>query len=593
MIKPATRNVVIFSVLLLAMFALALAASHTRTKAETDDKTAQQNIASPAFSHESGFYKKSFELTMSCDPDCTIYYTLDGSDPDPEDAAGPAKANNSQDAGAAEPAAPAGTLRYGEPLQIDDASTHENVYSMNTDTSTGFYEDLIRRYSDSGVPHYEAPEEPVDKCTILRAIAVRSDGVTSDESTATYFVGKSTGDYTPCRVISIVTDPDNLFDEKKGIYVTGARFRNYLTGQRERWTKWDGNYYETGIESEREAHFRLFDTDGSTISAKNCAIRIHGNITRAYNQKSFSVFFRDENGQAVTLGADIFGTGYDPEELLLSNGGQNISTKFNNVTVAEALEGSSPQKHFTPAVLFLDGEYWGFYWITELFDEDWLAHYCNVDRTNLVAVKFDITSYYAIRSSDPRTREQQSHVFEEAEQYILSNDMADPDNYAKASSYLDMDDFIDYYAVEAYLGNEDWPRRNKEFWRTWKVADDRYSDGLWRSLYFDYDLALNLDTNGLQWTLKRDDLFAALWENESFRKQFEERICYFADHEFAPDNMEKYVDDYAAAYGPALEKSWERFFADGVYTMDQFNAGMENKKKFFKQRKAIMEKWFR
>lgn len=597
MMKPAMRNVLIFTaVILAAMILCAVAAAEAGTDGDGDKAgaAAQAKIDPPQLSKTSGFYPESFSLTMSADPGCEIFYTLDGSDPDPaaaqdEDTRAEGDANGQASAGAL----PRGTFRYKAPLRISDASAQPNVYSMRTDTSTGFYEDAIRRYSVIGSPDYAPPEKKIDKCTILRAVAADENGALSKETEATYFIGKAAAGYAPCRVISIVTDPDNLFDPDRGIYVTGKKFENYLIRKRTRWSKWDANYHETGKDSERPARFTLFDPDGTPVSEKTCAIRIHGNVTRAYNQKSFSVFFQDANGMPEKLGTDLFGTGYDPEELILSNGGQNNATKCNNVLVARALGDEIPQKHYEPAALFLDGEYWGFYWITERYDPDWIAYYYEVAADDLVAVKFDIDPFYAIRSEDPLTREEESNCFEEAEQFFVESDLSDPAAYAKAGQILDLDNFIDYYAVETYLGNTDWPRRNKEFWRTWQRGSGACSDGRWRALLFDFDLALEPKDRTLQTLLEKDDIFAALWENAGFRRQFEERILSLADHEFSPDSMNPIIDAYTEEYGGALERSWNRFFRAGVFTPEIFRDEMNVRKQFFKQRKTIVTKWFK
>ena len=616
--KPATRTVIIYSALVFLAMAGVLVLHHARSEADTAKQPDIPEATAPVFSAASGFYPEEFDLAMDCDDGWTIYYTLDGSDPIREDApeettaAAAAPADAAAGAATASPAAlPTGAptetaIRYDQPLHIEDASKHENVYSMNTDTSTGFYGDLIRRVTGFGHPEYEAPKERIDKCTIVRAVAVSEEGVCSPESFASYFVDKSVDRYQPCSVISIMTDPANLFDDEIGIYVTGNRFKRYLARSENRWTKWDANYYMDGKESEREARFELFGTDGQSLASRDCGIRIHGNVTRAYNQKSFSVFFHDENGLPAQMGADRFGTGFDPESLLLSNGGQNNSKKYNNVGVAQALGEDYPERHYQPAVLFLDGEYWGFYWVCERYDADWIAYYCGVDRDNIVAVKFDGSVIYAIRSPDETTRQQQSQAYEETLQTLMELDLTTPEGYAKAGQLLDVEAMVDYYALETYLGNADWPTRNKEFWRTWVKEEDASGDSTadssaaatsgdcrWRPLLFDLDLALNLDFNGLQRALDKDDLFAALWDNPDFREQYKERVFYYADEVFPPERMSKLIDQYCDTYGPALGMSWDRFCKNRKNYMDSLRGEMKERKEFFAKRRPVVETWFK
>ena len=83
-----------------------------------------------------------------------------------------------------------------------DKSSDANVYSAVTDISDG----------------YKAPADPVDKAMIVRAIAVDGSGNVSNIATKTYFIGYTQNDYAMnMRVISLVSDPDNLFDDEKGI----------------------------------------------------------------------------------------------------------------------------------------------------------------------------------------------------------------------------------------------------------------------------------------------------------------------------------------------------------------------------------------
>ena len=98
--------------------------------------------------------------------------------------------------------------RYTGPITVQDMTSQPNKYSARTDITA--YTDIL------------APDEGVLKAAVVRAIAVDSQGRTSSIATKTYFVGSTNVDkYKNMKVISLVTDPSNLFDYEKGIYVTG------------------------------------------------------------------------------------------------------------------------------------------------------------------------------------------------------------------------------------------------------------------------------------------------------------------------------------------------------------------------------------
>lgn len=141
-------------------------------------------VRTPSFSAESGFYDSGFALTIDVPDGTTVYYTTDGSDPTTE------------------------SDKYTGSINIKDMTSEPNKYSARTDISA--YTDIL------------APDEGVLKAAVIRAVAVDGQGRKSSIITKTYFVGSANVDrYRNMKVISLVTDPYNLFDYEKGIYVTG------------------------------------------------------------------------------------------------------------------------------------------------------------------------------------------------------------------------------------------------------------------------------------------------------------------------------------------------------------------------------------
>ncbi len=112
------------------------------------------------FSRESGFYDEEFDLEIRS-ASGTVYYTMDGTDPTTD------------------------SILYTGPIHIIDASVNENVYSLRTDISTGFYLDLLDEFSFRA-PGYTMPSYPVDKCTIIRAVVYYGNGRYSQIKTASF-----------------------------------------------------------------------------------------------------------------------------------------------------------------------------------------------------------------------------------------------------------------------------------------------------------------------------------------------------------------------------------------------------------------------
>ena len=77
-------------------------------------------------------------------------------------------------------------------------------------------------------------EEPIfisnngNNATVVRAIVSKKGYQESTIITQSYFVNEALYDNKHIPIISIVTDPYNLFDYKKGIYVSGRIYDEWL-----------------------------------------------------------------------------------------------------------------------------------------------------------------------------------------------------------------------------------------------------------------------------------------------------------------------------------------------------------------------------
>ena len=153
----------------------------------------REKTDSPVFSAESGFYEDAFYLEINVPEGCSVYYTLDSTIPD----------HNS--------------IPYTGPIYIDNASYHENTYSMVEGMTSNPHSTVL-------------PDYLIDKCTVIRAIAIMDNNLRYQKSnvvTKSYFVGFPPNHYDNCGVISLVTSPENLFDSRTGIYVTGDIMEKY------------------------------------------------------------------------------------------------------------------------------------------------------------------------------------------------------------------------------------------------------------------------------------------------------------------------------------------------------------------------------
>ncbi|MBQ0110692.1 MAG: CotH kinase family protein, partial [Oscillospiraceae bacterium] len=531
----------------------------------------QKQVQTPAFSTESGFYDNPFYLKINIPDGAKVYYTLDSSDPDEQ------------------------STEYTSPIYLDDATGHKNVYSMRTDVTAGFYSELLKNETALPDQQYAAPDYSVDKCNIVRAVAVYKDGTKSEIVTKSYFVGKQAADFGDVNVITITSDPDNLFSSDKGIYVTGDYFSRYLkmnkiSEEKRPWLFWDSNYTQRGKEWQRKASISFFDNNGKLMGEQpNGAIRIHGHGSRGLIPRSFNLYAEDGGDITDGFKADLFGNGFHPSCVTLSSGGNRVFTKLNDVFITDRCSQLNySNTDYKPYVLFLDGEYWGFYWLSEKYDENYLHYHYGVDTDNVVIIKNN-----AVDAGGEVYKSLYSNMIND----ITKSDMTTATAYKNACKLVDIESFTDYYATMAYISRqEDWPQTNFALWRTVEKRGGKYSDGKWRWLMFDCNSTCMrteiIDFNSIDLMVQQDKLFAAFWKNADFREKFKNRLQEMSKGCFNSNEVKRYVERYDREMYGILEKSWTRFHGKNNNKEIEYREEMDGYIKFFEQRPAVIASWF-
>ena len=136
-------------------------------------------------------------------------------------------------------------------------------------------------------------------------------------------------------------------------------------------------------------------------------------------------------------------------------------------------------QHAIPVYVFLEGEYWGHYYLQEKYSDDYLSQYYQVDNDNVIIIK-----NHSLDTGNAEDYQEYMDFFT----YIRDTDMSIPENYEKACELMDMQSYIDFVCAQVYMCNMDWCNyKNIACWRTRDFENSPYGDRKWRFMLYDCD----------------------------------------------------------------------------------------------------------
>lgn len=501
-------------------------------------------------SHLGGFYREEFQLTMgTVDPDHQIYYTLDGSEPTEE------------------------SKPYVTPLSMKSRIGDGNLLS---EINGSVY---FKPYS---------PKDEIFKTNILRARVYKDGKPVSPIYTHTYFVDENMISKYTVPVVSLITDPENLFDYEKGIYVPGKVFDDWAQKfpNQEITPGTPANYTQKGRIWERPGHMEFFDAQGNVGFSLNAGIRISGNWSRAVQQKPLRIFARKIYDEKNEIQYPIFLTPVsehirENEEkeyksiTLRNSGGDFYGTRFKDIMIQSLVQNLKVDTlDYRTVVVFLNGEYWGLYNMRERYDASYFKHHYGLEDTELAVLYYN--NKIDIGSSGDDLH------YQEMLQYMRENDIRNSAHYQYIKTKMDMENYIDYCVVQIYIGNHDWPGNNVRYWRK-KTEEYRPQaayghDGRWRWVMWDTDSGFKDATRK---TLEHATianypegrgngnppwstfLLSSLLKNEEFKKAFINRLADLLNTHFQTEKVIEHINLLQSKIAPEIPEHIARWGISG------------------------------
>ena len=436
--------------------------------------------------------------------------------------------------------------------------------------------ETIRYTTDCTTPNASSEvysgELSISKNSVIRAAAFRDGYLSGDVATATYLF-RSDGVNHALPVVTLVTDPDNLWNSKTGIYATGDQFDPDAASYAD--TLQSATYYQAKFATEEQvdtiwekpAAFSLFDDNGRQVFTQNVGIRIAGSFGRGRAQKGFNVIARKEYGKGSMEYPFFENRPYtEYKAVVLRAGAQDQNrSKIRDELASGLLEGTDINilyQAYRPTVLYLNGEYWGVYFMKEKRNRFFVAQHENTENNVDLAIGKGFKQRTYGDNSD----------WVSLYEYATSHDLSSAEAYAYVSERMDVDSFRDYMIAEIYNGNTD----------TYNFQYYRLKGGKWKFIFYDFCWGFQSpghETLAFRMGKTPSDvcsakLFAAMLQNKGWRDSFCRRFGELLNTAFAPERVTALIDELYGYVEPEIKREREKFNKDTFMGVKQPNTNL-------------------
>lgn len=412
--------------------------------------------------------------------------------------------------------------QYAEPISVELSGEGEVHYTLDGSVP------------DSSSPVYSEPVG-VDGVVTFRAVCV-SEGRVSAETSFTYLVGA-----------------DHVYP-----VINIAIKQEYLDGE-------EGVLNHIEKEYEHEA-FVTLTSRGEEGFAVPCGFKLHGNDSKKGEKQNFQLRFRSAYGMSK-LEYKVFGSREQTEynSLILKGGSEDYPfCGLRDELCTSLVDGVTnlSVQAYRPVILYLNGQYWGFYWLRERFDSTMFGHELGVSADSVNIMK----TYGMVCTAGDGSG------FTELIGYCKTHDLKDPECYNFVMSRVDAFSLMDWYICRSYFADQDLANV--------RMFNSDEGDGKWRWCFYDLDWSFFVNAeDSLSRTMPDDGnhaIILALLKNPEFRDIFLKRYAYLMQVVLNERAIIARIDELAAIMEPEIAMDRARY----GYTVEAWHMNLETLKNF-------------
>lgn len=297
--------------------------------------------------------------------------------------------------------------------------------------------------------------------------------------------------------------------------------------------------------------------DGESKFFIPMGLQLFGGSARGVPKKCYEVVFKKKYG-AGHLEYPLFenrDTSYYQSFVLRSGSQDEEEAMIRDIVGTSLMDDYTDVdvQAYKPVILYINGNYWGIYFIREKVDEQFVANHYNVeaDEYNTDIVRIDGT----YKSGNKKR-------YNELMNFLSTHNMAKKENYEKVKTMIDIENCIDYWIGIIWTTNNDMVNSRM-------FSNPNLEDGRFHYVFYDLDFAFynysydffRFTTNpeGMTFNHWQTTVLRNLMDNAEFRKQFVERLSYNLKNTWNKEIVLKRIDDVANMIQPEIKRDRARW----------------------------------
>jgi hypothetical protein len=388
-------------------------------------------------------------------------------------------------------------------------------------------------------------EQEITGTTVVRAKLFSDKALPIRSTTQSYIYHPET---TSLPIFSIVTDSAYFYSEDEGILM--GEYGNNPNWEND-WRRPINIEYFKGAEHEQ-------------VINQLCETRIQGGVSRQESQKSLAVYSNKR------FGTKRFYTQFwrdkpnvtESKSFLLRNGGGTFRAGRIHDQVAQNLIGRYSKnidwQAYEPSIVYINGQYYGLEDLRERSNEDYVLGNYGLDDDEIDMIE----SFYDLKTGSDESFNDFVNLYNKEDITV-----------EVLEANMDIDNFLDMFAIETFAINTDFPNNNVVMWKPingngkwrWILKDLDFWGLSWRKANIDLDICTHIENLNSQsnWYAKRFKIFQLFYEGiPELKEKYIDRMSVYLGDIFKTSACLDMIDEIVAEIEPEYLRHLQAFYDD-------------------------------